>query len=125
VATVTGGPYEAVSIWYYTLAHQSGTFTDEDQGNVSNGATSSVALDFGNTVEVHTPNPGVSVNENIIYFTKVWVDFQGGAINWDPSSQTVLEGSNPYISLAGSFLVVTYMTTDDTGSTMAAYAPIS
>lgn len=124
VVTVTGGPFEGVMIWYYTEADLGGSLQSKAQGYVAGGVNSDVVLVNGTGLEMHTPNTGLSFNAQYSFLTPGTLDWSGDGSIFDEGTNTNIEGGNPYISVAGPFLVMTYMTLDATGSTMAVYGQL-
>jgi hypothetical protein len=133
VATTTGGPYEGLMVWSYSAAISAGLTLLSDT-SVASGENSNVTLvNWGTLLELHDLNPD-DIDFGTIYLSQGTLDENNDSgyakFSWQGNISTNVAGMYPDIAASGgggaaSYIVMTYMSSDGTGSTKARCVTLS
>lgn len=135
VATITAGPAYGLTVWSYSAAiYGSSSLKYLDDDSVASGEDSNFTLvNWGTLLELHDLNP-TDVHAGKIYLSQGTLDQNSGddygQLSWQGNTSTDIAGMYPDIAASGggaaaSYIVMTYMSTDGTGSTKARCVALS
>jgi hypothetical protein len=135
VATITGGPAYGLMVWSYSaILFDASSLQNEDNDSVASGGDSNFTLvNWGTLLELHDLNP-TDLNFGTIYLSQGTLDQNSGddygKLSWQGNISTNVQGMYPDIAASGAgaataYIVMTYMSSDSTGSTKARCVTLS